>query len=71
MLRKKIIDYMRTVEPGRSTWWFRRHIYGYDTPEILRELKRMEREGLVTADRSQPNNTKWKLSAAGKEVGHE
>ena len=42
------------------TWWFKLHI-PFATKVIRQELKRMERDGLVTADRSQSNNTKWRL----------
>lgn len=42
------------------TWWFRHHI-PFTTKEVRRELFKMEREGLVTADRGQSNNTRWLL----------
>lgn len=67
-LRDKIIAYMRQKERSTRgefcTWWFKFHIDS-DTKTIRRELERMEREGLVTSDRSHSNNTKWRLA------GHE
>jgi hypothetical protein len=71
-LRNRIINYMRGV-PGAHgwfcTWWFKFHVSGArDTPEIRRELERMERDGLVESDRSQSNNTKWKLTQRASEV---
>ena len=42
------------------TWWFKLKI-PRATRVIRQELERMERDGLVTADRSQSNNTKWRL----------
>lgn len=64
-LREKIIAYTQT-QPAirRPTWWIQHHIDGFDTKVIRRELERMEREGLVIADRSQSNNTKWTLVAS-------
>ena len=48
---------------GYCTWWFKLRI-PFSTKEVRQELKRMERDGIVTADRSQSNNTKWKLVEA-------
>jgi len=45
---------------GYCTWWFKFEI-PRETKEIRRELEKMERDGLVTADRSRSNNTLWKL----------
>ena len=64
-LRERIIRYMQknenSVRGWFPTWWFKFHVSGaLDTPEIRRELERMTREGLVEADHSQSNNTKWK-----------
>lgn len=70
-LRGFILDYMkRETAKHREhwgdrpctmpTWWFKFNM-GYETKEIRRELERMERDGLVTSDRSQSNNTKWLL----------
>lgn len=42
------------------TWWFKSRI-PFATKAIRQELERMECDGLVTADRSQSNNTKWRL----------
>lgn len=42
------------------TWWFKFKI-PKTTKVIRQELERMEREGLVTADRSRSNNTLWRL----------
>lgn len=50
------------------TWWFR-HKTGVTTCEVRRELRKMEKDGLVTADRSQRNNTKWSLVAAFDDTG--
>jgi len=47
----------RTLYP---TWWFK-HEIPYSTYSIRKELERMERDGLVTAIRSQSNNTLWTL----------
>lgn len=46
---------------GYCTWWFKLRI-PFSTKVIRQELKRMERDGIVTADRSQSNNTKWRLT---------
>ena len=67
-LRESIIDYMREklAEPYRThvpTWWMRHHM-PFSTAEIRAELKRMEAEGLVTANRRQSNNTMWKFKDA-------
>lgn len=71
-IREDILAYMRKETakhakdwPGREcwlcTWWFKFHIE-HKTPAVRRELERMEKEGLVTSDRQQSNNTKWKLA---------
>jgi len=44
------------------TWWFRFHIEPFTTKQVRRELEKMERDGLVESDRSQSNNTKWRLT---------
>jgi len=77
-LRKKIIAAMKAYEEEQEkahsyyvreayatypTWWFKSSI-DCTTVEARKELKRMEAEGLVTADRKQKNNTLWLL--AGK-----
>lgn len=49
------------------TWWFKLHI-DCTTAEARSELNRMQKDGLVTSDKSQRNNTKWLLV---KEVGNE
>jgi hypothetical protein len=72
-LRERIIQYMRknekSVRGWFPTWWFKFHVSGArDTPEIRRELERMRRDGLVEADHSQSNNTKWKLTEKPSEV---
>lgn len=66
-LRQRITTYMSGTGGTRDnwfcTWWFKFHVSGAsDTPEIRRELERMEREDLVESDRSQSNNTKWRLT---------
>ncbi|MNR54740.1 hypothetical protein D3C85_1749750 [compost metagenome] len=73
-LREAIVSYMerKTAEHLASTsacrpveictWWLKFHVDS-DTKAIRRELEKMEREGLVTSDRSQSNNTKWRLTA--------
>ncbi|MCY1346667.1 hypothetical protein D9M68_138940 [compost metagenome] len=70
-LRAKIIAYMRQKERNTRgefcTWWFKFHVDS-DTKTIRRELERMEREGLVTSDHSQSNNTTWRLTE--KEPSH-
>lgn len=43
------------------TWWFKFNL-PFSTKVIRRELDRMEKEGLVISDKSQSNNTKWKLA---------
>ncbi|WP_342624973.1 hypothetical protein [Pseudomonas alkylphenolica] len=68
-LREKIIDYMQQREQSTRawfcTWWFTFHVAGVSgTPEIRRELERMQRDGLVESDREQTNNTKWRLIKA-------
>lgn len=45
---------------GYCTWWFKFKI-PLPTKVIRKELEKMERDGLVTADRSRSNNTLWKL----------
>lgn len=45
---------------AHCTWWFKSRI-NYSTAEVRRELLRMEKDGIVTADRRQSNNTKWIL----------
>lgn len=63
-LREDILDYMRYEKGNKNeilcTWWFKFHI-PHATKAIRRELEKMEREGLVTSDRSQPGNTKWAM----------
>lgn len=49
------------------TWWFKFHI-ACTTAQARRELEKMEVEGIVIADRTQTNNTKWLLV---EEVNHE
>ncbi|CAI8885449.1 DUF1738 domain-containing protein [Pseudomonas donghuensis] len=72
-LREKIITYMQQREQSVGgwfcTWWFKFHVSGASgTPEIRRELERMEKEGLIESDRSQSNNTKWRLIKAPEEL---
>ncbi|SFX16496.1 hypothetical protein SAMN03159390_00586 [Pseudomonas sp. NFACC49-2] len=71
-LRQRITTYMSGDGGTRDwfcTWWFKFHVSGArDTPEIRRELERMERDGLVESDRSQRNNTKWRLVKQSAEV---
>jgi hypothetical protein len=72
-LREKIIDYMQQREQSTRgwfcTWWFKFHVVGVSgTPEIRRELERMQRDGLVESDREQTNNTKWRLIKATQEA---
>jgi hypothetical protein len=43
------------------TWWFKFKI-PEKTGVIRRELERMEKDGLVCADRSYSNNTRWTLT---------
>lgn len=77
-LREKIIAAMRENEAKARkewgdrfhpryaeycTWWFRGRA-GIPVAEARAELKRMERDGLVKANRSQTNNTKWLLVAS-------
>lgn len=72
-MRKLIISEMRGKETqdnnmgltghGYATWWFKFEM-PFKTIEIRKELLKMEREGLVKADRSQRNNTKWFLTEA-------
>ena len=52
---------------GYCTWWFKFKLIAWTTPTIRKELERMEREGIVTADRSQRNNTKWRLVEYGNQ----
>ncbi|MFZ6655916.1 hypothetical protein [Undibacterium sp. TJN19] len=42
------------------TWWFKERIK-FSTIQVRAELLKMKKEGLVTADISQSNNTKWLL----------
>ncbi|MFK0090971.1 hypothetical protein ACIQUS_27280 [Pseudomonas sp. NPDC090755] len=72
-LREKIIDYMQQREQSPRgwfcTWWLKFHVSGASgTPEIRRELERMEKNGLVESDRNQSNNTKWRLIKAPEEL---
>ncbi|MNJ37881.1 hypothetical protein D3C77_327170 [compost metagenome] len=72
-LREKVISYMQQREQNVGgwfcTWWFKFHVSGASgTPEIRRELERMEKEGLVESDRSQSNNTKWRRIKAPEEL---
>lgn len=67
-LREEITAYM-TDHPSRPaghpwvcTWWFKFHLTEKSTRVIRRELEAMEREKLVIADRSQSNNTQWRLA---------
>jgi hypothetical protein len=48
------------------TWWFIRKLdLGLVTTAMVRhELTLMEKDGLVIANRSQKNNTKWMLVSA-------
>lgn len=64
-LRKKIIAYMQKESGACCTWWFKSYIH-HETKSVRRELEKMERDGLVTADRSQTNNTKWTLAEVPK-----
>ena len=59
-LRAEIIAYMREKQSVCCTWWFKLYIKA-STSEIRAELIKMEKDGIVTADRSQSNNTKWLL----------
>lgn len=60
-LREQIIaEIVRRKNEQCCTWWFKFKV-PFSTAEIRRELERMERDKLVTADRSQRNNTKWLL----------
>lgn len=61
-LRAAIIAEMQRAKEteGYCTWWFKFNI-NRTTTVTRKELERMERDGLVTADRSQSNNTKWRL----------
>ena len=73
-LREKILAYMRQEKPNSRgefcTWWFKFHVSGArDTKEIHRELESMERDGLVTSDHGQRNNTKWRLVEQGGKPG--
>lgn len=76
-LREKIIAEMQRFDANQRakwgdrysqrssqypTWWFR-GLAGIPVDKARAELKRMERDGLVTADRSQTNNTRWLLVA--------
>lgn len=49
------------------TWWFKFAI-PHETKVIRRELERMEQEGLVVSDRSQSNNTRWRLTIDAQEA---
>ena len=46
--------------PDYCTWWFKFEI-NLTTAEIRKELVKMEKEGLVTGNRAESNNTKWTL----------
>lgn len=65
-MKQKTAEHQASKFAGRPvelcTWWFKFHIDS-DTKTIRRELEKMEREGLVESDRSQSNNTKWRLAA--------
>ena len=52
---------------GYCTKWFKFKLLAWTTPTIRKELERMERDGLVTADRSESNNTKWRLVEHGNQ----
>ena len=52
--------YYRKRYAAYCTWWFKKR-FKIPTAQVRTELVRMEKEGLVTADRSQSNNTKWLL----------
>jgi hypothetical protein len=74
-LRQHIIDYMRDETKKRErtdvpTWWMR-HAMPFTTTEIRAELKRMEANGLVTANRRQSNNHIWTLTDQGKAAAKE
>lgn len=47
------------------TWWFKFKV-PFTTKVIRAELERMERDGLVTSDRSESNNTRWMLTDKGE-----
>lgn len=63
-MREEIIEYMSNSKLSCRgwfhTWRFRFHM-PYETKQIRRELEKMEREGLVTSDHDQSNNTGWAL----------
>lgn len=60
--------YNRNRDAQFCTWWFTRRLM-VPNRAIRAELKRMEREGLVTADRRYPNNTQWLLTV--KEISND
>lgn len=75
MLRDEIIAEMRRYMAAQDetfpewatpykyeycTWWFKFHI-PHTNKEVRRELERMEREGIVTSNRREKNNTRWNL----------
>lgn len=64
-VRDSIVRYMKENQAARrdgyfSTWWFKFEI-PFETKTIRAELEKMESQGLVESDRSQSNNTKWRL----------
>lgn len=59
-LRTMVIEFIKARGPHCPTWWFKFTIPA-ETKAIRKELEAMEREGLVTSDRRQTNNTKWAL----------
>ena len=62
-IRAQIVDELRkkSAAYGYYTWRFKFAI-NCDTKTIRRELVRMERDGLVIADRSHSNSTRWWLT---------
>lgn len=54
-------------KPFYPTWWFN-HETLLPTRIVRAELKRMERDGLVVADRRLSNNTLWALTDKGEEL---
>lgn len=52
--------YSRQFYAMYCTWWFNKRA-GIPTAVARRELLRMEKDGIVIADRSMRNNTRWML----------
>ena len=79
-LRKSIIEEMKRMENKTKkelgdhidrrryccycTWWFRFYV-NCTTKQARNELNKMEKEGIVTSDKTQKNNTKWLLVKQG------